>query len=307
MDVLKNIGTRLLNGWQLSRLSTFEVAARHESFALAADELALTPGAVSHRINQLEAELGILLFVRSHRKVELTRESKRVYWALKSSLDGLNQEILDIKNQELSGSLTVYSRPSIAQCWLVPALGDFTRRYPAISLTVLTGNENVNLQRTGIDLAIYFDDAPSSQLSHHFLMDEAIVPVCTPNYARQLQLTSNPANLRHCTLLHDRQAWSNDSGTDEWFSWAQQFGIELPQSSGIGFDRSDLAVIAAMNHVGVAMGRKRLVQKRLESGELIAPFGDMTLKCHQHYYVTTLPGRQWPKIDAFIEWLHSLT
>ena len=266
MDVLKNIGTRLLNGWQLSRLSTFEVAARHESFALAADELALTPGAVSHRINQLEAELGILLFVRSHRKVELTREGKRVYWALKSSLDGLNQEILDIKNQELSGSLTVYSRPSIAQCWLVPALGDFTRRYPAISLTVLTGNENVNLQRTGIDLAIYFDDAPSSQLSHHFLMDEAIVPVCTPNYAHQRQLMSNPGNLRHCTLLHDRQAWSNDSGTDEWYSWAQQFAVDLPPSSGIGFDRSDLATIAAMNHLGVAMGRKRLVQKRLESG-----------------------------------------
>ena len=60
-----------------------------------------------------------------------------------------------------------------------------------------------------------------------------------------------------------------------------------------------------MNHVGVAMGRKRLVQKRLESGELIAPFGEMTLKCHQHYYVTTLPGRQWPKIDAFINWLQS--
>ncbi len=78
-------------------LSTFEVAARHESFALAADELALTPSAVSHRINQLEEELGIQLFVRSHRKVELTREGKRVYWALKASLDGLNQEILDIK------------------------------------------------------------------------------------------------------------------------------------------------------------------------------------------------------------------
>ena len=128
------------------------------------------------------------------------------------------------------------------------------------------------------------------------LMDEAIVPVCTPNYARQHQLTQHPDNLRHCTLLHDRQAWSNDSGTDEWYSWAQKFAVELPPSSGIGFDRSDLAVIAAMNHVGVAMGRKRLVQKRLDSGELIAPFGDMTLKCHQHYYVTTLPGRQWPKI-----------
>ncbi|HGG3226810.1 TPA: DNA-binding transcriptional regulator DsdC [Salmonella enterica subsp. enterica serovar Paratyphi A] len=299
MEPLRDTRNRLLNGWQLSKLYTFEVAARHQSFALAADELSLSPSAVSHRINQLEAELGIQLFVRSHRKVELTHEGKRVFWALKSSLDTLNQEILDIKNQELSGTLTVYSRPSIAQCWLVPALGDFTRRYPSISLTMLTGNDNVNLQRAGIDLAIYFDDAPSAQLTHHFLMDEAILPVCSPDYAHRFALPDNLNNL----LLHDRQAWSNDSGTDEWHSWAQHFAVNLPDSSGIGFDRSDLAVIAAMNHIGVAMGRKRLVQKRLDSGELIAPFGDMRLKCHQHYYVTTLPGRQWPKIEAFIRWL----
>lgn len=130
MEPLREIRNRLLNGWQLSKMHTFEVAARHQSFALAAEELSLSPSAVSHRINQLEEELGIQLFVRSHRKVELTHEGKRVYWALKSSLDTLNQEILDIKNQELSGTLTLYSRPSIAQCWLVPALGDFTRRYP---------------------------------------------------------------------------------------------------------------------------------------------------------------------------------
>lgn len=114
MEPLRDTRNRLLNGWQLSKLYTFEVAARHQSFALAADELSLSPSAVSHRINQLEAELGIQLFVRSHRKVELTHEGKRVFWALKSSLDTLNQEILDIKNQELSGTLTVYSRPSIA-------------------------------------------------------------------------------------------------------------------------------------------------------------------------------------------------
>lgn len=159
--------------------------------------MSLSPSAVSHRINQLEEELGIQLFVRSHRKVELTHEGKRVYWALKSSLDTLNQEILDIKNQELSGTLTLYSRPSIAQCWLVPALGDFTRRYPSISLTVLTGNDNVNLQRAGIDLAIYFDDAPSAQLAHHFLMDEEILPVCSPEYAQRHDLTNTVINLRH--------------------------------------------------------------------------------------------------------------
>ncbi len=103
MDPQREVRNRLLNGWQLSKLYTFEVAARHQSFALAADELSLSPSAVSHRINQLEEELGIQLFVRSHRKVELTHEGKRVFWALKSSLDTLNQEILDIKNQELSG------------------------------------------------------------------------------------------------------------------------------------------------------------------------------------------------------------
>ncbi|VFS17188.1 DNA-binding transcriptional regulator DsdC [Escherichia coli] len=72
-------------------------------------------------------------------------------------------------------------------------------------------------------------------------------------YAHRHDLTNTVINLRHCTLLHDRQAWSNDSGTDEWHSWAQHYAVNLPTSSGIGFDRSDLAVIAAMNHIGVAM------------------------------------------------------
>ncbi|STR65467.1 D-serine dehydratase transcriptional activator [Klebsiella michiganensis] len=118
METLKELGTRLLNGWQLSKLYTFEVAARHESFALAAEELSLTPSAVSHRINQLEEELGIQLFVRSHRKVELTHEGKRVFWALKSSLDSLNQEILDIKKPgavgDVNGLFAPVHRPVLA-------------------------------------------------------------------------------------------------------------------------------------------------------------------------------------------------
>lgn len=114
MDVLKTLGTRLLNGWQLSRLSTFEVAARHESFALAADELALTPSAVSHRINQLEEELGIQLFVRSHRKVELTREGKRVYWALKASLEGDSGHQKPGALRQSDGLLAALYRPVLA-------------------------------------------------------------------------------------------------------------------------------------------------------------------------------------------------
>jgi LysR family D-serine deaminase transcriptional activator len=83
-------------------------------------------------------------------------------------------------------------------------LGDFTRRYPSISLTILTGNDYVNMQRTGVDLALYFDDTPPNHLSHHFLMDEEILPVCSPQYAREHELLKTPitsATARCCTTV----------------------------------------------------------------------------------------------------------
>lgn len=295
---------KLLNGYQLSKLHTFEAAARHGSFALAADELDLSPSAVSHRICALEEELGFKLFQRFHRKVELTAEGQRVFWALKSSLEFINQEILEIKNQELSGSLTVYSRPSIAQCWLVPRLADFSRQHPQIELNIMTGNENINLHGYGIDLTLYFDDKTPERLAIHPLMDEYMVPVCSPEYAEQHRLWDNPDNLQHCRLLHDRQAWGHDSEADEWQSWARQSGISLDGCQmSMGFDRSDLAIIAAMNHAGVAMGRQHLVSKRLARDELVAPFPGKEVRCEQRYYLATLPNRQCPKIQAFIDWI----
>ena len=294
---------KTLTGFQLSKLITFEVAARHESFALAAEELFLTSSAVSHQINLLEKELNIKLFLRLHRKVELTNEGKRVFLALQFSLDYLNTEIKAIQNQALAGSLTIYARPSIAQCWLVPKLSSFTECYPFIQLSILTGNENVNFQRTGIDLAIYFDNQPSFQLDYQYLMDEHIIPVCSPEYAAKFNLMGNLDNLMHCTLLHDCQGWSNGTGTDEWNSWAIHFNAHIDSSVGISFDRSDLALIAAKNHLGITMGRKRLVEKEIERGELVLPFPEMYLRCDQHYYVASLKDRKWPKIDAFIDWL----
>ena len=91
---------------------------------------------------------------------------------------------------------------------------------------------------------------------------------------------------------------------EDWATWAAETGRAVPDPArGLRFDTIQMAFQAACRGLGVAMGRKRLVQKRLDSGELVAPFGDMALKCHQHYYITTLPGRQWPKIEAFIGWL----
>ena len=232
---------------------------------MAADELSLSPSAVSHRISALEEELGFKLFERFHRKVVLTADGQRVFWALKSSLEFINQEILEIKNQELSGTLTIYSRPSIAQCWLVPRLADFSRLHPQIELNIITGNENINLHGYGIDLTLYFDEKSPERLAIHPLMDEFMLPVCSPEYAEQHGLVGNPANLSLCRrLLHDRQAWGFDSDTDEWSCWARHAGVSLEACQlSMGFDRSDLAIIAAMNHAGDRHGAQ-------ESGEQAA-------------------------------------
>ncbi|TCB82316.1 DNA-binding transcriptional regulator DsdC [Acinetobacter sp. ANC 4173] len=292
-----------LTGFQLSKLYTFEVAARYESFATAAAELCLTPSAVSHQINLLEKELNIQLFERLHRKVVLSHAGHRLLAALQLSFDHLSTEIKAIQNQALAGSLTIYARPSITQCWLIPKLEDFIQQYPLIELSILTGNEMVNFQRTGIDLAIYFDHRPSANLNYQYLMDEHIVPVCSSEYAKKMNLMGHEQHLKDCTLLHDSQAWQNGTGTEEWQSWATHFAVELNTSKGMQFDRSDLALLAAKQHLGICMGRKRLVQQDLESGVLIMPFSEMSLTCEQHYYLALPKGRMLPKVDAFVTWL----
>lgn len=294
---------REINAGQLGRLYTFEIAAKCGSFAQAAEELSLTPSAVSHRINQLEAELNIRLFNRSHRKVALTTEGERIFSAISTSLDFLDQELQSIKNQGCSGRLSVYCRPSFAQSWLTPAIASFLHDYPQIDLAIFTGNDEIDLPRLGVDLSINFDDTPAYGLAHEPLMNESIVPVCSREYGERFQLINQPNNLSQCRLLHDRKAWSKDSGSDEWQQWATHFSVDITAAQKTEFDQAELAIIAAVNHAGVAMGRRTLIQQKIDSGELIIPFADKALLCRQQYYISTYADRRWPKVEAFIQWL----
>ncbi|CDT91983.1 DNA-binding transcriptional regulator DsdC [Vibrio coralliirubri] len=292
-----------LNSHQLSKLHTFEVAARHGSFSLAAQELSMTPSAVSHRINKLEREMDIQLFERAHRRITLTSEGKRIYAALSRTLNDLNQEILDVKKEEISGTFTIYSRPTFAQSWLVPRIANFKQRYPSITLKLLTGNENISFQGHGIDIAIYFDDLFPDKLFCQAFMHESMTPVCTAQYAELHGLNQQPENLNRATLLHDNQAWNYDSNHNEWEVWAQahQLGT-VHSSSNMEFDRSDLAILAAINNAGIAIGRYSVVSKYLEDNTLIAPFNEPPVTCKQQYYFATPSEHQSPKVKMFIEW-----
>lgn len=296
--------SKLLTSGQLAKLHTFEVVSRCGSFVIAADELALTPSAVSYRISSLEQELGFSLFERMHKKIKLTEEGKRIYYALKNALGFINQELLEIKNKETTGPLTIYARPSITQCWLVPKIADFHRRWPFIELTIITGNEQVNFRGYGIDVALLYDEHHPADLVCTDLMDDSIIPVCSPQYAEMNLLYGNPENLLYCTLLHDQQAWSSHTHYAEWETWLQKQNMPaLTAARNIGFERSDLALKAAICGIGVAMGRKRLIQEPLKNRELVIPFPGTECSCKQRYYAAYLKSNLNPKVSLFINWL----
>ncbi|MFW0755199.1 DNA-binding transcriptional regulator DsdC [Pseudomonas sp. H11T01] len=298
-----------INSTQFANLHTFLVAARHLSFSLAAQELCLTPSAVSHRIGRLERALSLRLFERLTRQVRLTVEGERVFMILQGVMEELTEALQQSPNSEISGSVALYSRPSAAQCWLVPRLADFHERYPQISLDIRVGNDSIDFRTQNIDLALLYANGEFPGLVSHKLMSETIAPVCSPQYAHRHGLLENPENLRTCTLLHDALAWENAVYDAEWQLWAGHRGMlsSLPTKS-LTFDRSDLCVTAAINNVGIAIGRQRLVQRRIDLGELILPFGGFTQPGRYDYFLVHPHRNPVPKrVQVLIDWLHECT
>lgn len=297
-----------LTGRNLTNLHTFLVVARHMSFARAADELCLTASAVSHRIARLEDSLHVKLFWRLPREISLTDDGERIFQIMQGAMDNLSEVFQQQAAAQVAGPLTLYARPSIARCWLVPQLGRFAAQYPQVQLDIRVGNERIDYRTRKIDLALCYADDGYAGLVSTLLMKERIAPVCSPDYARRLGLTDTPARLRAGTLLHDVEAWDNAAFDAEWRLWARAAGVveHLPEHS-ITFDRSDLCVASALNHGGIAIGRERLVRPHIERGELVLPFGDF-IDCGNHGYYLVHPAQpNMPRrLQVLIDWLQAL-
>lgn len=294
-----------LNGAHLSNLHTFLVAARHLSFARAADELCLTASAVSHRIARLEEELSLKLFHRLPRKVDLTDDGERIFKVMQHTMDTLSEAVQERSDSQIEGQLCFYARPSVAQCWLVPRLADFTARYPGIQLDVRVGNEPIDYRTRRIDLVLCYSNGEHPGLESIRLMPERIAPVCSPQYAQAHGLMGCPERLAQCTVLHDVAAWDNISFDAEWRLWLDAAGDSSPLPDRfMTFDRSDLSTLAAINHAGVAIGREQLVRKRVQDGELVLPFGGFRQAVNYGYYLVHPAHETLPKrLKALIDWL----
>ena len=153
-SLIRQWKTKLTSQNRLSLLSTFEVAARHLSFKLAADELFLTPSAISHRIQQLEKLLGFRLFMRMTRKLALTEDGTRLLLTLTKSLRRIDDEIEDIRYNDLRGTLTLGIAPILGQLWLMPRLPDFQQRWPSLNVMLRVRAGTVDFNEEQIDLAI---------------------------------------------------------------------------------------------------------------------------------------------------------
>lgn len=264
----------------------------------------ISQSAVSHRIRKLEEQLGFVLFKRLTRQLVLTEEGKRLYSILQTALGDISGEIHSLQNQEVSGTLQITATPSLTSCWLTPRLSGFTQKYPEIYLHLRTRNDLVNFSAESVDLAIYYGKSEHTGLIVVPFMDEKVLPVCSREYADAHKLWGAPEVLAECTLLHDAQPWPNAQYFSEWKTWLDFAGLaDIDCKRGHSLDRAELASAWAAKGGGVAMGRQRLVQSQLDSGELVAPF-DMDCIAPQSYYlVSTIESSQNARVAALRDWL----
>lgn len=250
-----------------SALLAFEAAARHGSFARAAEELALTEGAISRQIGRLEAFLGVALFERVGNRVRLASNGTRYAAQVREILDRLERDSLYLMGQPLEGaSIDIAAIPTFATRWLIPRLKRFQNLHPNITVHIAERMEPFILPGSGFDAAIHFEHPAWAGMHPHHLLEEVLVPVCSPALLADAGANTS---LDELPRLHRRQ------NPDAWQLYAQEAGIVLTNSAvGARYDLHSMLIEAALAGLGVALVPRLYVRAELEQGSLVAPWQD---------------------------------
>ncbi len=285
----------------INGLQAFEAAARHLSFARAADELGLTPTAISHRIRNLEAELGVVLFRRGHRAVTLTEEGARIARDLSESFDCLKMSVAKLR-QCGAAHLTLLMPPSFASLWLLQRLPAFRGRFPDIKLTI-NPTDVPDLERNDADAAITFGCASDRTLKTDCLFENRLVPVCSPAFLEQHGAMDDPKAIASAPLLHVTDG-SVQPPLPGWQEWLRAAGVsQLGALDGVRFGACHLAIEAARQGHGLALAVSTLIADDIQSSALVAPF-ERSLPIPQTYALTYPPEHATrPALRSFRSWL----
>ncbi len=295
----------------LNALRAFEAAARHLSFTKAADELAVTQGAISHQVAALEAQLGIKLFERLNRRLRLTKIGLQYQPALTEAFDRIASATQELRSDEQDGALRVTVLPSFAQIWLMPKLHRFRERRPDIDVMLMATERIMDFLQEPVDLGIRMAASPSQGLWSERLAEEYILPVCAPHLVTEPPGLHTPDDLAHYGLLHDdagENVLHDDAGRNRsftnWSDWLRMVDAKgVDPNRGMQFSNSSFVIMSAVAGEGVALGKLRLCIEELLSGRLVQPFGPIMPTNRGYYLVTTQEKARWPKVRAFVEWI----
>jgi LysR family glycine cleavage system transcriptional activator len=289
----------------LNSLRAFEAAARHLSFTKAAEELHVTPAAVSHQIKGLEEQLGVPLFRRLTRALRLTEAGQAALPVLRDGFDKLADGVDLLRAHEESGVVTVSLEPSFAAKWLVPRLDRLRAAHPELEVRLDATDRLADFQRDNVDLAIRYGNGDYPGLEVEQLLSEEIFPVCSPKLRDGPAPLAQPADLRHHTLIH--LDWEReDVGAPTWRMWLLAAGIhDIDFTRGPVFSMKSLALQAAIEGQGVALASSVLVRDDLAAGRLVVPFDLSVCDPLDFAYYIVVPKRtaSLPKVAAFRGWL----
>lgn len=286
----------------LNALRAFQAAARHLSFAKAAEELNVTPAAVSQQIKKLEDYLQVRLFSRHNRSLTLSEDAQLLLPGISDGFEKINAAIKSFHRRKEHGFITVSVTPSFASKWLVPRLDHWVKQHPETDIRVSASLGLVDFEKDGIDLSVRFGSGSYPGLESTFLMKESFVAVCSPIFVEGENGIRTPSDLKNHTLLHVT-APNDNYGTD-WRHWLQAAGVEdVDVERGLYFDDTTVGVLSAIGGQGVLLARRALVEDDIAKGLLVMPFDfDIPLE-FSWYVIAPKPNMSKPAVTAFREWL----
>jgi LysR family glycine cleavage system transcriptional activator len=284
----------------LNGLRAFEAAARHLSFTNAAAELNVTQTAISHQIRRLEEELGIRLFIRQNRTLALTPEARDYLPGIRAAFNDLRLATDRVLRKDNDHVLTVSTLASLAAKWLLPRLSAFQEAHPGIDVRITTSTALVDFRSGDVDAAIRYGRGQWSGLRADWLMADQLFPVCSPALLTGDKPLRSPEDLASCTLLHTSSIYD-----DDWRLWLTAAGLpaNISKQPGLTFDLILVTVQAALDGIGVAMGRTSYVEADIAKGRLVVPF-KIALPADAGFYLVSPQARaDSPKLRAFRQWL----
>lgn len=287
----------------LNSLRAFEAAARHMSFSKAANELNVTPGAISQQIKLLESFLSLTLFRRLNRQILLTESGQILLPKLSEAFDMLGNAIQSINTYDENEPLTITAPPAFISKWLIPKLCDFNQIHPEIDVRIDSSTRVIDFEHEKMDVGIRFSLEQDKSLDSSHLLSLEVIAVCSPDLVNNEPALHQPSDLVHHTLLNYGGPMEDNTWPD-WTMWLSTMEIEgVDPSHAILFNQSEMMLQAAIEGQGVALTSSVVAENDIQTGRLVQPFKHSMPIHFSYFLVSSHQNAKLKRVKAFKNWI----